>query len=111
MSTDLQVTVRETRVHQVVVAVTGSLDHRTTAGFHQQTAALMTARRHMVLDMSQVTFCDSSGLNTLLLLLRQAQINDTTLTLTAVPAQMRRLLATTGADTVLGVRGGDTGGG
>jgi anti-sigma B factor antagonist len=53
-----------------------------------------------VLDLAHVTFCDSSGLSTLLRLLRHARTADTGMALASVPAQMRRLLAVTGADTV-----------
>ncbi|MGV9253095.1 STAS domain-containing protein [Streptomyces sp. NPDC003697] len=100
MSAGLCVTVREAGVRNTVVTPAGALDFRTADRLHEQATAAMTACRHLVLDMSEVTFCDSSGLSTLLRLLRHAQGNDVTLALAAVPAQMARLLAITGAHAV-----------
>ncbi|MEU0009047.1 STAS domain-containing protein [Streptomyces sp. NPDC006314] len=103
MSADLRLTVREAGDRLAVLTLTGALDFRTADGFHEQATAVLTTRRHVVLDMSQVTFCDSSGLSTLLRLLRHAQTNDATLALAAVPAQTQRLLAITGAHTVFSI--------
>ncbi|MFF3485737.1 STAS domain-containing protein [Streptomyces sp. NPDC002701] len=104
MSTDLQVTVRDDHEDLVVVTVAGALDFRTIATLRERATDAATGHRHLVLDMSRVTFCDSSGLNTLLRLLRHVRDNGATLTLTGVPAQTKRLLTITGADAVFTIR-------
>ncbi|KUH39813.1 MULTISPECIES: STAS domain-containing protein [Streptomyces] len=100
MNGDPRVTVREAADHAAVVTVAGALDLHTADAFHARAAAAMATHRHLVLDLTHLTFCDSSGLSTLLRLLRHARTADAGLALAAVPAQMRRLLAITGADTV-----------
>ncbi|MET9935736.1 MULTISPECIES: STAS domain-containing protein [unclassified Streptomyces] len=104
MSTGLKVTVEEEHDRLVVLRLVGVLDYDTsTVLFEQATAAAGTCH-HLVLDVSQVTFCDSSGLNTLLRLHRRTRADGAALTLVAVPAQLRRLLRITGTDTVLTLR-------
>jgi anti-sigma B factor antagonist len=100
VSADLRITVGEAGDHLAVLTPTGVLDFCTADVLHERVTATMATHRHIVVDMSQVTFCDSSGLNTLLRLLRNARTNDATLALAAVPAQTQRLLAVTGTHTV-----------
>ncbi|MET8291920.1 STAS domain-containing protein [Streptomyces sp. NPDC005132] len=57
----------------------------------------------MILDLSGVTFCDSSGLNTLLRLRRHDQKVSSHLVLVAPPRQMMRLLTVTGAGSILDI--------
>ncbi|WP_185893592.1 STAS domain-containing protein [Streptomyces sp. WAC08241] len=104
MSTGLKVIVQEQDDRLVLLTVAGALDHDTSAVLLEQATAAMGTPHHLVLDMSGVTFCDSSGLNTLLRLNRHTRADHTALTLVAVPAQLRRLLRITGTDTVLTLR-------
>ncbi|WP_411070450.1 STAS domain-containing protein [Streptomyces sp. cmx-4-25] len=104
MSADLTVTVQEQGDRLVVLTVVGVLDHDTSGTLFEQATASLGAGRHLVLDLSRVTFCDSSGLNTLLRLHRHGRADGAALTLVAVPAQLRRLLRITGTDTVLTLR-------
>ncbi|MFJ4868589.1 STAS domain-containing protein [Streptomyces sp. NPDC088757] len=104
MSTGLTVTVQEQDDRLVVLCLTGALDYDTSAILLEQATATMRTPHHLVLDMSGITFCDSSGLNTLLRLNRHTQAGHTALTLVAVPGQLRRLLRITGTDTVLTLR-------
>ncbi|MDT7843409.1 STAS domain-containing protein [Streptomyces justiciae] len=55
----------------------------------------------IVVDLTQVGFCDSSGLNVLLDLRLQAEQNGRQLLLACVPDPLRRLLEITGSDQVL----------
>ncbi|WP_405724964.1 STAS domain-containing protein [Streptomyces sp. NBC_00028] len=55
----------------------------------------------IVVDLARVGFCDSSGLNVLLDLRRQAEQNGRQLALACVPASLRRILEVTGSDQVL----------
>ncbi|WP_158754824.1 STAS domain-containing protein [Streptomyces sp. NRRL F-2580] len=56
----------ETRDGLAVAAVTGALDIHTAQRLGEEAITVLTAHPHLVLDLSQVTFCDSSGLNTLI---------------------------------------------
>ncbi|WP_062650748.1 STAS domain-containing protein [Streptomyces maremycinicus] len=105
MSADSQLTVLDTRGRFAVAALAGSLDHRTTTGLYPPAAELATAHPRLVLDLSKVTFCDSSGLNMLLRLQRRVSEDDGWLAVAAPPAQALRLLTTTGADQVISVHG------
>ncbi|WP_413755195.1 STAS domain-containing protein [Streptomyces sp. MMBL 11-3] len=79
-----------------VVAVRGDLDIDSLAGQRMRLQDTAAAVPVLVLDLSAVTFADSTFLN-LLLLLRQA----TDLRLAGTPHWMVRLLELTGADAVL----------
>ncbi|MFE4546509.1 STAS domain-containing protein [Streptomyces sp. NPDC056785] len=57
----------------------------------------------MILDLTGVTFCDSSGLNSLLRLRRRAQDGGGQLALAAPSRQMMRLLTITGAASVIAI--------
>jgi hypothetical protein len=58
-----------------------------------------------VLDLTQVAFCDSIGLNSLLDLRYQAEQEDTVMFLACVPAILRRFLELTGTDQILRIYG------
>ncbi|MDQ1041178.1 anti-anti-sigma factor [Streptomyces sp. V3I8] len=79
-----------------VVTVRGDLDLESLAAQRTQLERTAAAVPVLVLDLSAVTFADSSFLN-LLLMVRRA----TDLRLAGVPGQIARLLELTGADEVL----------
>lgn len=97
----LRLTLIETRGPLAVAAVGGEMDLRTAPGLHQQATALIGDHPHLILDLSGVTFCDSSGLNALLRLRRHAGENGGSLALAAPTDQIMRMLRLTGADAVL----------
>jgi anti-sigma B factor antagonist len=59
---------------------------------------------HLVLDLSEVPFCDSSGLSALIMLHRWAGEAGGSLTLAAVPDRMVRLLQMSGVDQAIPVQ-------
>ncbi|MFI5689967.1 STAS domain-containing protein [Streptomyces sp. NPDC051636] len=87
----------------VIAAAAGPMDYLNLRTLHADAQALLRPGRRLVLDLSQVDFFDSSGLNTLLRLHRQAAELGGSLALTQVPARVRQILALTGTDTVLKV--------
>ncbi|OQD51729.1 hypothetical protein BM536_038415 [Streptomyces phaeoluteigriseus] len=105
MSSDSQLTVLDTSGRLTVAALAGDLDFRTTSSLYPEAAELATAHPRLVLDLSKVTFCDSSGLNMLLRLRRRVSENDGWLAVAAPPAQTLRLMTVTGADQVIPVHG------
>ncbi|MFJ4628279.1 STAS domain-containing protein [Streptomyces sp. NPDC088847] len=88
-----------------VTTVTGELDVRSAPAVYRRALEALTRCPLVVVDLSGVTFCDSSGFNALLRLRRRAEEAGTRLALAAPPGQVARLLALTGADTVFPVYG------
>ncbi len=101
MSTDATLTVSEPGDGFAVLRVNGPLDLHTAPHVAERATTELTTHPHLVVDMSLVTFCDSSGLNTLLWLHRHATALGGSFALAAVPAQAKRLLAVTGLEVVL----------
>ncbi|MFF2548846.1 STAS domain-containing protein [Kitasatospora sp. NPDC058063] len=58
----------------------------------------------LVVDLADLSFCDSTGLNALLTARLEAQANSVQLILAAPPSQLQRLLEITGADEILTIR-------
>ncbi|MBM9623901.1 STAS domain-containing protein [Streptomyces zhihengii] len=90
-------------VDHAVLHVTGELDMSTAPSLYRRgTAALSSPDVALILDLSQLSFCDSSGFNTLLRLRRRAQ-EARGLALVAPPEQVLRLLALCGDDDIIPV--------
>lgn len=106
MSTDahLHVAVTEEEADRLTVAIlTGPLDLHTAPTFYEQATQILDRRPSLLLDLSGITFCDSSGLNALLRLYRYAQHAGGRVAVAGPPAQLTRMLSVTGMDTVLPV--------
>ncbi|OON82774.1 STAS domain-containing protein [Streptomyces tsukubensis] len=88
-----------------VATVTGELDLETSSAVYRQALETMSRCPIVVLDLSDATFCDSSGFNALLRLRRRAEEAGHQLALAAPPDQVTRLLALTGAPAVFPVYG------
>lgn len=84
-----------------VLALSGDLDHD-SAGVLRQALADSLAGGHsrVLVDLAEVGFCDSTGVNVLLRARQQAQADGTSLELCALGAQAARLFDMTGAATV-----------
>ncbi|WP_405059483.1 STAS domain-containing protein [Kribbella sp. NBC_01505] len=72
MSDELAVEILD-RGPDVVIALTGELDFGTNAAFLDQVQPFADAGRALILDLDQVTFCDSSGLGALVRLHQLSQ--------------------------------------
>lgn len=96
VSNELRVTFAAIDGEVVVLAVAGELNMRTSGGLDAAVrAAAGEHQRHLVLDLSGVPFCDSSGLNALITLRRRLHEAGGSLVLAAVPERLARLLLTT----------------
>ncbi|MGW2587906.1 STAS domain-containing protein [Streptomyces virginiae] len=82
---------------RIVLTITGALDMDTVAHITTATDPLTLEGRTLVLDLAAVTFIDSSGLNTLLILRNRVEAEQGTLELRGLPDQALRLLDITGA--------------
>ncbi|MFB7746246.1 STAS domain-containing protein [Streptomyces sp. NPDC056132] len=95
--------VEATAVEDCLVArVRGDLDYLTLPELRPQFDELLELRESsIVLDLSQVTFCDSVDLDLLLHLRRRADETGTVLMLADVPRPLLGLFAMTGVDRLL----------
>ena len=102
MSADLTVAVREAQGLRVVVALRGVMDFDTVGPLEAQLAGLVEqGHPHLVLDVAQVDFCDSTGLNIMLRMQRVSSAAGGGVALAGASASLRRVLELTGADAVL----------
>ncbi|MER6817205.1 STAS domain-containing protein [Spirillospora sp. NPDC000708] len=82
-----------------VVELSGELDVTTAPAVIDQVAELvMTDRTQVALELSQVTFCDSSGLNAFVRLWKHAQAAGGELVLVSPRPRVAELLARTRVD-------------
>lgn len=91
---------------RVLAHVRGEIDMDDVDGLRKDlAAALRSSRDGLDIDLSAVTFCDSSGLHVLLDLNRLALKDGKSLVLTALSRPVDRLIRMAGADGLLSVRG------
>ncbi|MEV5438486.1 STAS domain-containing protein [Streptomyces sp. NPDC052682] len=83
-----------------VVTLRGEVDYTSGARLTDTVVACMEAGRNTVVDMSAVTFIDSTGINTLVAA-RQAARNNW-LRLVVPPGPVLRVVRLVGLDTVMG---------
>ncbi|MEE1927089.1 STAS domain-containing protein [Streptomyces sp. TRM 70351] len=80
-----------------VVTVSGDLDMDTAAAVRETLAGVVdSGGTRLIVDLSPLAFCDSSGLRALLTAHRKAAGAGGVLCLAAVPPQLERLLEITG---------------
>ena len=101
---ELHVSSRSHHDH-VIVIVSGEIDLYTAPRLHSELAAVVgsSAPARVVVDMSGVEFCDSTGMNVLLSCLRQAREQGGELELAAPRPGVRKILHVTGLDSVFTV--------
>ncbi len=81
------------------LSVSGELDLATVPLLMTEAQlALDRAARHLILDLSRLTFVDSSGLSLLIALNRRATAEGWTLSLTRPPGKAFSVFSLTGAD-------------
>lgn len=82
-----------------IVHLTGEIDIFTSKAMRRQLLnALRRSTGLLIVDLSQVTFCDAIGLAVLVGIQRRARAQGVTLALTAPRPQVFRLLHITGLD-------------
>ncbi|MEU6106410.1 STAS domain-containing protein [Streptomyces flaveolus] len=104
MTDTLQLTVQHPRPGLAIATVAGDVDMHTADTLRREASIIIEqGRPHLVLDLSQVGFCDSAGLSALIGLWHAAQAAGGALGLANVPDRLMRMLTLTGVDTVLPV--------
>jgi anti-sigma B factor antagonist len=102
---ELKVSSRSQGDHELVIA-TGEIDLYTAPRLQSELAAVIAGAApasRVIVDMSGVDFCDSTGMNVLLSCLRQARQRGGELELAAPRPAVRKILAVTGLDAVFTV--------
>ena len=96
---------RETRRGDSALVVIGEIDMSTAPAFrHELDVVVASAHSPAYIDLSEVSFMDSSGLNALIDASRAAQFVGVQLVLVAPAAGVRRLLDLTGMSPHFDVR-------
>ncbi|MBO2465263.1 STAS domain-containing protein [Actinomadura violacea] len=81
-----------------LVRVQGDIDVVSRARFEEALFEVVDAGEPMVVDMRQVTFCDSTGLNAIVAANRRAGEHGGTVALVALPPRVQRVFRITGID-------------
>ncbi|WP_311922669.1 STAS domain-containing protein [Microbispora sp. H10836] len=83
--------------HVLVVALDGALDYTNAERLRQDVeAALGGERRELVLDLSLLSFCDSTGIRILLAVRKLLQERNGAVTLAGLNPRLTRIFTTTG---------------
>lgn len=97
VSEALDTTVRYTGKHTAVIVVSGDVDLHTAPLLRVEALTAMTrGARHLVLDMAEVDFVDSTGLSTLIVLLHATREPGGSLRVARVPERLVRMVTMTG---------------
>lgn len=100
----LNITRRETPTGPVL-RVAGELDYAQAAVLREQVDGLvLSADQCLVIDLSGLEFCDSTGITALLAARQHAQAAGAGIVLAGVPANTLRVLAIVGLDQVFTIR-------
>jgi anti-sigma B factor antagonist len=84
------------------VQVRGDVDLSTSPELGETLTCAIDAGNSVVLDLSEVTFIDSTGLNTLIRVLKACETNGGALSISPnLPAQVSRVFEITGLDDLL----------
>ncbi|MFG3343448.1 STAS domain-containing protein [Streptomyces sp. NPDC048018] len=97
---DLTLTTHETP-GTITLILSGEIDLASRDALEAATRVNPPAGASLCLDMSEVTFMDSSGLNFLLILHRRLAEHGSPLVLTGIRQEPMRVLTLTGADAIL----------
>jgi anti-anti-sigma factor len=102
---ELSIATHRTDADEVVLGLTGEIDMLTAGHLSEAvTEVLADAPTRVLLDMSGVTFCDSQGLGTLVVLSRKAASARSVLVLINVRDFLMRVLDITGLRSALMIR-------
>ncbi|MEO5876754.1 MAG: STAS domain-containing protein [Streptosporangiaceae bacterium] len=86
----------------LVVALAGEIDTTNSAGLVAELIAVIeTATGPVVLEWSDVTFCDSSGINTVVVVTRHARTHAVPLALAGVRGRVANVFTLTALDRVV----------
>jgi anti-sigma B factor antagonist len=79
-----------------VVALSGGLDSESAVEIREKVNAQLVDNEHVVVDFSGVTCVSSASIRAIMLIYRQAQVNDRTVALVGLSPEVRNVLTATG---------------
>lgn len=96
----------------VTVVIAGELDHFAAPQIRRRLDDILSdpAVTHMVLDLENLTFMDSSGIGVLLGRLRELQARGGTLSVKNMQPSVEKLFRLSGLQQVIGIEEGNKGG-
>jgi stage II sporulation protein AA (anti-sigma F factor antagonist) len=86
----------------LVVALSGELDAGTTGELERSLSAVLDPRPLVVLDLHELSFVDSIGVNMLFRMREWAEVRGVTLRVVRAPVHVQRLLALAALDGSMG---------
>ncbi|MDQ1033604.1 anti-sigma B factor antagonist [Streptomyces sp. V3I8] len=102
MTDDLTLTTTHTAGPLAVLRIGGDIAMQTAPALRKEALDVIAqGHPHLILDLTGITFCDSSGFNALIGIMRCATAAHGSLTLAAVPDRMLRMLDLTGLSTIM----------
>lgn len=102
MTDALDPSIRLTGDRTAVVAVVGDVDLHTASALRTRAQTVLDqGAPHLVLDMEQVDFVDSTGLTTLIVLLQAAQAAGGSLRVARIPERLVRMVTITGVSQLI----------
>ncbi|MFF5250972.1 STAS domain-containing protein [Streptomyces leeuwenhoekii] len=102
MTDDLTLTTTHTDGHLAALCVGGEIDIHTAPALRRAALDVIAqGHPHLILDLTGVTFCDSSGFNALIGIMRCAMAAKGSTTLAAVPDRLSRMLDLTGLSSIM----------
>ncbi|MEU0251809.1 STAS domain-containing protein [Streptomyces sp. NPDC006184] len=104
MTADVEVTVERPREGVALAALIGDLDQRSGRGLHDRVADIVRDEpTYLVLDLSNIGFCDSTGLSVLIGIWHLMHQSGGSVAVVGVPTRLQRMLTLTGVDELLPV--------
>ncbi|MBW5420373.1 anti-sigma factor antagonist [Streptomyces sp. BG9H] len=100
----LQLALRQPHPHVTIAALVGDIDMLSAPALRAQALeVIQQGPPHVVLDLTRVGFCDSSGLSALIGIWHAARAAGGSLSLAGAPDRLIRMLALTGVDSLFAV--------
>lgn len=97
MGDALTIAVHSERDH-AIAAVAGEIDISTVGQLRERLSELAASRRHLVIDLNQVTFIDATGLSALIATANRAAAHGTSLHVVCARPKILELFRLTGLD-------------
>ncbi|PRX99614.1 STAS domain-containing protein [Allonocardiopsis opalescens] len=91
------------RADHALVTVNGEIDLYTAPQLNRELADAISGSPHLVVDLAQVDFCDSTGMNVLLAAMKRSRERGGSFVLLAPRPAVRKILQVTGLDGVFSV--------
>lgn len=101
MNDEFRVSTRVTDSDQLIVSVAGELDAATGPHFSDAVAASANGESRCVIDLSEATFMDASGIRAVLECRQRMEARGATLTLAGVHGEVEQVLQLAGLDGLL----------